>query len=494
MTSSSTTSSSVGSSALLAQAFDAAPNGFVLIDETGTMVNVNQELCRMFGLTAADMLGQSIDTLLPDEARAHHATHRERFLAAPTRRRMGEGRVLHGKHAQGHIFPVEIGLRPLTTDAGRNMVLASVVDVSDRHDMLEAFQGLFDASPYGLLLVDDHGQIVQSNAALGAALGYGPASLCGQSLSMLLPTRYQARHPAHMSRYAQTGGARLMGQGRDLTALHADGTEVAVEIGLNRVPWKGQTMTLAVVTDISTRKRLEAELKQANTDLQEFSYVASHDLRSPLRGIADLIEWIEQDLSEGQLDDVKRNLGRVAPRIQRMESLIDDLLRYARSGKAETNYKEVMLAQLIEDILALQPLPPGFTLDTTGLSTPAFQAVATPLSTVLRNLISNAIKHHDHRQGHLTVSARVDGNHALITVTDDGPGIPPQAFQRIFKLFQTLTASQRNGQSGIGLALCKRLTETHGGHIDVVSPVAQERGAQFRVWWPMYPRRNAHDE
>ncbi len=77
----------------------------------------------------------------------------------------------------------------------------------------------------------------------------------------------------------------------------------------------------------------------------------------------------------------------------------------------------------------------------------------------------------------------------LITVTDDGPGVPAQASRRIFQLFQTLSASRRSETSGIGLALCKRMTETHGGHIDVVSPVSQGRGAQFRVWWPMYPRR-----
>lgn len=482
-------SSSHDMQALLAQAFDAAPNGFVLIDDQGAVTLVNQELCRMFGHAADTLIGQSVDTLLPTAARQQHAAHRQHYLFSPTRRRMGEGRVLHGLHARGHTFPVEIGLTPLSTPQGARMVLASVVDVSERHDLAVAFQGLFDASPYGLLLVDDGGRIVQCNAALGVALGHAPEALCGQALSCLLPARYQGQHEHLMRGYTREGGARMMGQGRDLTALHADGTEVAVEIGLNRVRWQGQAMTLAVMTDISARKRLETDLKQANTDLQEFSYVASHDLRSPLRGIADLIEWIGQDLADGRLDEVQRNLVRVAPRIQRMESLIEDLLRYARAGKADTNHQPVSLQQIVADIVALQPLPEGFTLDTEALVFPPFQAVQTPLATVLRNLMGNAIKHHDRPAGRLRLAAQVEENHVLITVTDDGPGIPPQASQRIFKLFQTLTASRRNGPSGIGLALCKRLTETHGGRIDVVSPIADQRGAQFRVWWPMYPRR-----
>ncbi len=474
---------------VLAQAFDAAPNGFVLISEHGTIASVNQELCRMFGHNADHLVGRSVDALLPEAFRAQHAEHRRQFLAAPSRRRMGEGRVLNGQHALGHVFPVEIGLTPLVTQAGDSMVLASVVDMSDRHDLALAFQGLFDASPYGLMLVDDTGVIVQSNAALSAALGHTPSALKGQPLHRLLPERYQAQHSGLMQGYTRTGGARMMGQGRDLTALHADGKEVAVEIGLNRVRWQGRAMTLAVVTDISARKRLEADLKQANTDLQEFSYVASHDLRSPLRSISDLVDWINQDLSDGKLEDVGRNLARITPRIQRMESLIDDLLRYARAGKTETDYRAVSLPEVVTEILELQPVPERFTLDTSALDARTFQAVRTPLSTVLRNLVGNAVKHHDRETGAIRIAAQPDGSHMLITVTDDGPGVPPQASRRIFQLFQTLASSRRSETSGIGLALCKRMTETHGGHIDVVSPVALGRGAQFRVWWPMYPRR-----
>ncbi len=473
---------------LLAQAFDAAPNGFVLADESGRIIAGNQELSRMFGYPLPEMTGMLVDALLPFEHRPAHAIRRQDYLKAPERRPMGVGRVLHALHADGHPFPVEIGLTPLRLDNGQQCVLASVVDISDRQNLALAFQGLFDASPYGLLLVDDRGTIVQCNAALAASLGYTRDALNGRALSTLLPERYRTQHAQLMQGYAREGGARMMGQGRDLSALHADGSEVPVEIGLNRVQWDKQHVTLAVITNIGVRKRMEADLKQANADLQEFTYVASHDLRSPLRGIADLVDWIQQDLASGNHADVQRNLARITTRIGRMESLIEDLLRYARAGKVENNYRMVTLAQLLSSITELQPVPSAFTL-TSELDAAPFQAVVTPLETVLRNLISNAVKHHDRPAGHIHVAARPDGNHLLITVTDDGPGIPRQAAQRIFRLFQTLTASHR-GNSGIGLALCKRLTEVHGGRIDVVSPVADDRGAQFRVWWPRYQRKS----
>lgn len=474
---------------LLAQAFEAAPNGFVLIDSEGCIQAVNRELCRMFGHESSQLLWQPVDLLLPPELRHLHARVRHDYLAEPTQRRMGVGRVLHAQHAQGHTFPVDIGLTPLTTPEGKRMVLASVVDQSDRANLARAFQGLFETSPVGLLLVNDRGEVVQCNAALCQALGHAPDQLQGQPLSALLPERYRERHASLVQGYASDGQARMMGQGRDLTARHADGTEVALEIGLSRVRWEGEVMTLAVVTDISVRKRMEGDLRQANADLQEFSYVASHDLRSPLRSIADLLEWIGQDLEDGKLDEVRRNLGRATPRIQRMEQLMDDLLRYARAGKTDTDYQPTSLPDLVHEVLRLQPLPDRFSLNTDALDARIFQAVRTPLSTVLRNLISNAVKHHDRDEGLISVAATPDGNHMLITITDDGPGIPAQATKRVFQLFQSLSSTRKAESSGIGLALCKRMTESHGGSIDVVSPVTNGRGAQFRVWWPLYPRR-----
>jgi signal transduction histidine kinase len=283
----------------------------------------------------------------------------------------------------------------------------------------------------------------------------------------------------------------MMGSGRDLTALHADGTELPVEIGLSRVRWQRRMMTLAVVSDISVRKRLELELRQANDNLQEFSYVASHDLRSPLRGIADLVEWIQGDLGEQAPAEVTRNLGRITQRIQRMERLIDDLLSYARAGRAATEFTPIDLDALVRGILEIQPPPAGFCVEL-DLATPTFLATRTPLETALRNLLSNAVKHHDRASGRLRVAACVDASFCRISVTDDGPGVPTAARERIFKLFQTLTASERGG-SGIGLALTKRLVEVHGGRIEVISPVSEGRGACFRFWWPRFPRRTSDE-
>lgn len=476
--------------ALLARAFNAAPNGFVIVGRGGQIIAANSELEAMFGFEPGALIGTSIDALLPTVLQGAHAALREQFGAKPERRAMGAGRVLYARRQNGQEFPVEIGLNPLS-DAQGEMVLASVVDITDRLNLEEAFRGLFEASPYGLLIVDDTGHIVMANRVLAEALGYSVSALAGQPLHQLLPDRYRPHHGDLMAGYRQTGEARMMGRGRDLTALHRDGTELSVEIGLSRVRWQRQIMTLAAVSDISVRKRLERELQQANANLEEFTYVASHDLRSPLRGIADLVEWIQADLTDETPPDVFKNLGRVGQRILRMERLIDDLLSYARAGRAATEYTLVDIGELIQSTLDIQPPPKGFQVRL-DLHVQPFLATRTPLETALRNLLGNAVKHHDRQGGCITVQAREDDSYCEICVIDDGPGVPVASRERIFKLFQTLTASER-GASGVGLALTKRLIEVHGGRIEVSSPVRDGRGTCFRFWWPRFPRRTSDE-
>jgi signal transduction histidine kinase len=248
-------------------------------------------------------------------------------------------------------------------------------------------------------------------------------------------------------------------------------------------------MVLAAVVDISVRKRLELELRQANAHLEEFTYVASHDLKSPLRGIGDLIEWLAEDLADIDMPQVARNLDRVRVRVTRMEGIISDLLAYARAGRSSTVLSPVSPRELVEAVLEVEVAPPGFAI-TVDCSAEAFPAARVPLETVLRNLVANAIKHHDRPDGRIAITARADDSFCHFSVADDGPGIPAHSRDRVFKLFQTVSTFERRG-SGIGLAIAKRLVEGHGGRI-VLEP-SPERGVTFHVWWPRFPRRD-HDE
>ena len=474
----------------LALVLEAAPQGVVVTDDSGNIVLVNAELERMFGHTRSTLLGRSIEQLLPERFRTGHIAMRTRYLASPSPRAMGAGRELYGLRADGSEFPVQIGLNAVRTDDGW-LSIAALADVTERTRAERAFRNVVNAAPYGLLLVDEEGAIVMANARVAASFGYSIEELVGSSLETLIPDRYRPSHPKLRAHYVAHPELRSMGAGRDLVGRHKDGTEFPVEVGLSPVDWHGKPMALAAVIDITVRKGLELELRQANANLEEFTYVASHDLKSPLRGISDLVEWLLEDLAGAGGPEVQKNLSRVQIRIRRMEGIIDDLLAYARAGRPTDELTVVEPRSLIENILELQPRPAEFRFRVAVEAEP-FKAARVPLETVLRNLISNAVKHHDRADGQIEIRVVEADSFCRFTVTDDGPGIPAKAHARVFKLFQTVSAAERNG-SGVGLALTKRLVECHGGSIRLESS-DQTRGATFEVCWPRFQRRSMHEQ
>ncbi len=365
--------------------------------------------------------------------------------------------------------------RPLWHDA-----LAQIVDAT------LIFQIAFEAAPTGMVMVGDDGAIQLANRRLGELFGYPVEELTGRPIALLLPERHREKHQAHMQSYLARPSLRAMGVGRDLSGRRRDGSEFTVEIGLNPVTWGDRRMVIAAVSDISVRKQLELELRQANAHLEEFSYVASHDLKSPLRGISDLVDWVGEDLADKPFPSAQKNLERIKVRVARMESIINDLLTYARAGRASAECVDVDPKALLLEVLEVLSIPARFEVHVDADIEP-FQAAKTPLETVLRNLISNAVKHHDGERGRLDIRVRASGAFCEFSLRDDGPGIPVAAQERVFKLFQTVSASERGG-SGIGLAVCKRLVECHGGSLELKC-TAGVPGSTFSFTWPRFPRR-----
>ncbi|EAQ30532.1 sensory box histidine kinase [Erythrobacter sp. NAP1] len=349
----------------------------------------------------------------------------------------------------------------------------------------EAFTLIFNNSPYGKIIIGEDGIISAVNDLAVKLFGYEKAELIGTSIDQLLPERYRHDHASKRAQYGEDRSARVMGQGRDLTGLRKDGVEFPLEIGLTPFTTSEGPMTCAAIVDITERQRTERRLREVNAQLEEFTYVASHDLRSPIRGISNLIEFIREDFEDGQLDGVLKNIDRMEARVHSVEKLIDDLLTYARAGNRAVQLEPTSLSEILSDIIAIEDIPDGFAVKVEASDEP-FDAARTPLTTVLRNLISNAIKHHDRDEGTVTVTARLQDNQALIDIADDGPGIPENARERVFRLFQTLKASER-GSSGLGLAVAQRLATGHGGQLDLV-PSITERGTTFRLTWPRFTR------
>ncbi|MEP6886230.1 MAG: PAS domain-containing sensor histidine kinase [Gammaproteobacteria bacterium] len=361
------------------------------------------------------------------------------------------------------------------------LVVETIIDTAARNRLERIFQKIVEAAPYGMIIVEARGRIVLVNPETETMFGYCRSELIGNSLEMLLPERFRAGHAAHREGFARAPSIRHAGVDRDLTARRKDGTEFPVEIRLNPVQGEEDELVLAVVNDVTRRNTMQFSLRRANANLQEFTYAASHDLKSPLRGIADLVEWIGEDLAGTAPPEVTRNLGRVKDRVQRLDGVIDDLLAYARACNAHTGDTTVDPRALISSVLEILPRPAGFRISE-QIDAKPFVTNRAPLESVLRNLMDNAVKHHDRAAGHILVRVEDVGQYCVFSISDDGPGIPPAAQERMFRIFETLEpGNQRN--SGIGLALSKRLVEARGGWLKLDS-VAGVRGTAFHVWWP----------
>jgi PAS domain S-box-containing protein len=474
---------------VLSHVFEFAPHGVALCESDGRIVLANAELERMFGYTRAELRLLTVEQLVPMRFRAAHSLLRANEPSDPRSHAMGAGRELCGERADGSEFPIEVGVSSLQTPS-RLLAIETMVDISERKRLERMFQKMVESAPCAMIMIDARGRVALMNPQTEQMFGYSRSEIIGNTLEMLLPERLREAHQAHREAFGQAPAMRRMGAGRDLTARHKDGTEFPVEIGLNPVPGEESGFVLAAVTDITRRKSMERALQRAHADLEEFTSAASHDLKSPLRGIADLVDWIAEDLAASKTSEVTHNLGRVKERVCRLERVVEDLLTYARSGPSCSEAVLIELPNLIENVLEVQSPPSGFRIERSIEATP-FVTVRTPLETVLRNLIGNAVQHHHREQGRIGIRVEDAGEFCVFTISDDGPGIPVAARERVFRIFQTLSPPGNAG-SGIGLALSKRLVESHGGRIAIESGEGG-CGTSVRVWWPRFARTAARE-
>lgn len=248
-------------------------------------------------------------------------------------------------------------------------------------------------------------------------------------------------------------------------------------------------------TDIQARKRAEADretliaaLASSNAELDQFAYVASHDLKAPLRGIANLSQWIEEDLGERMSDESREHMNLLRGRVQRLERLIDGILSYSRAGRVRDKAERVDTRELLEETLELLDVKaPAEVIVATEL--PVVLAERVPLQQVFMNLIGNALKHAERADVRLEVRATDEGSAWEFALKDNGPGIAPEYHERVWGIFQTLQPRDRVEGTGIGLSVVKKVVETRGGRVWLDSKEGE--GATFFFRWPKKPREQA---
>jgi PAS domain S-box-containing protein len=340
------------------------------------------------------------------------------------------------------------------------------------------YRGLLEAAPDAMIVVNQDGEIVLLNLQAEKQFGYHRDELVGQPVTNIIPEGFAERLIADDLRSAADALAQQIGTGIELVARRKDGTEFPIEIMLSPLDSADGILVTAAIRDISVRKAAETNLQQkveelnrSNDELGQFAYIASHDLQEPLRMVASYTQLLSKRY-KGQLDaDADEFIAFAVDGASRMQQLIEDLLSYSRVATTGNELLDTSSEYALEQ--SLQNLHWAIK-DSGALVThdplPVVQADQTQLVQLFQNLIGNAIKYQTPGIPEVHISAtKRDEKSWSFAVKDNGLGIDPQYFERIFGMFQRLHKRDEYSGTGVGLAICKKIVERHGGSLRVES-------------------------
>jgi PAS domain S-box-containing protein len=465
---------------------ESAPNAMVLVNHQGVITLVNRQAEMLFGYERKELIGNKLEVLIPTRFSENHPGHRATFFSNPQTRSMGAGRELFARRKDGSEIQVEIGLNPIGTADGQ-MVLASIIDITERKKAEEQFRLVVESAPNAMVLVNHKGVITLVNRQTEILFEYERKELIGSKLEILIPERFN-HHPHLRNNFFEKPQTRSMGVGRELFARRKNGSEFQVEIGLNPIETAEGHMVLASVIDITERKlqeiavKRQIELETKNKELEQFAYVASHDLQEPLRTVSNYMQVFEEDYLDKLDDKALRYLRSVEKATKRMSILVKALLDFSRLGR-DKKLTYVDCKTLIENVIAdLQTVIKTSNAKIDVGEMPKLNVYEIEIGQLFQNLITNAIKfHRNNVSPEVQISSREINGRWEFTVKDNGIGIAPIHFERIFGIFQRLHSSDEYEGNGIGLANCKKIVELHGGEIWIESNLGRGTAFKFTI-------------
>jgi PAS domain S-box-containing protein len=471
---------------------EAAPDAMVVVNGKGEIVLLNVQSEKQFGYRRDELLGRKVKSIIPEGFAERLIADGTRTAAEALAQQIGTGIELNGRRKDGSEFPIEIMLSPLESAEGI-LVTAAIRNITERkrvedalRDSEERFRLMASGvKDYANVMLDPEGFIVSWNEGGERLKGYRAEEIIGEHFSRFYAAEdIRKGLPAMELKQAQETG-RFEGEG---WRVRKDGSRFLASIVITALrDEKGLLRGFGKITrDITERRRAEErltktmeELKRSNDELGQFAYVASHDLQEPLRMVASYTQLLAQRY-KGRLDsDADEFIAFAVDGCNRMQGLIQDLLSYSRAGANAEPLREISCEDALEKTLknlhaTIQDSGAMVTHD----SLPNIMMDEMQLVQIFQNLIGNAIKYRAAEPSQVHVSATRNGsNEWVFSVRDNGMGIEPQYFERIFILFQRLHGQKDFAGTGIGLAMCKKIVDRLGGRIWVESQAT--KGSTF---------------
>ncbi len=473
---------------------EAAPDAMVVVNEQGEIVLLNLQAEKQFGYHRDELVGQKVKNIIPKGFAERLIADGTRTAAEALAQQIGTGIELSGRRKDGSEFPIEIMLSPLEGAEGI-LVTAAIRDISvrkaaEKHlaQMEGRYRGLLEAAPDAMVLVNQVGEVVLVNLQAETQFRYRRDELVGQQVKNIIPDGFTERLIADALRAPAAEQTR---SAIELNGRDRDGNDFPIEIMLSPLESaEGLLMTVAI-RDITTRKKAERhllqtleELNRSNEELGQFAYIASHDLQEPLRMVASYTQLLSRRY-KGQLDaDADEFIAFAVDGANRMQRLIQDLLTYSRVGTKAKDLLDTSSEEALEQAIANL----GNAIEDCGAVVtydplPTVMADEGQLVQLFQNLVGNAIKYQGPGIPRVHISSARNAGKAgdrkwTFAVQDNGLGIEPQYFEKIFGMFQRLHKREEFDGTGIGLAICKKIVERHGSSISVESRLGQ--GSTFR--------------
>jgi PAS domain S-box-containing protein len=369
-----------------------------------------------------------------------------------------------------------------------------------------------EAAPDAMVVVNQGGEIVLVNVQAEKQFGYRRDELIGQKVKNIIPEGFAERLIADATRSVADALAQQIGMGIELSGRRKDGSRFPIEIMLSPLESTGGILVTAAIRNISARKKSEEDnaglelrvdertkelafanqvLEQSNLELKQFAYIASHDLQSPLRSISGFVQLLKSEY-EDKLDEQGQDwIRRTVQSVGQMQTMIRDLLSYSSVDARSQPFTQIPFLDVVNDALTLleSSIHDSGAQVTCG-PLPEIMGDRSQLVQLIENLIGNGLKYRDDKPPHIHVSAEPSGKEWIFSVRDDGIGIDPEHYEQIFEIFKRLHNQTDYPGTGIGLAVCRRVVNRHGGKIWVKSEPGH--GSTFRFTIPERTETNAH--
>lgn len=455
---------------ILRSIFESAVDGIIVIDAKGLIQAFNPAAERLFGYRAGEVLGQNVRLLMPSPDREQHDRYLANYLTTRVPRIIGTGREVRGRRKDGSTFPLHLSVGEMELD-GEPAFTGILHDLSRRVAIEEALRkseervrSIVESAVDAIIVIDERGLIQAFNPSAERLFGYTVSEVIGRNVSMLMPSPDRERHDGYVRHYLTTGEQKIIGIGREVTALKKDGTHFPVHLSVGEMVNEGTRSFTGILHDLSDRVVLEQRLAEQKSlaKLGEMAAVVAHEVKNPIAGIRGALQVITSRMPAEQRD--RAILLDIIKRLDALNRIVQDMLMFARPRALRQ--EPIPLGSLLRDTASLIERDPGMLNLEIGVSGSAdIVGDREMLQVVFQNILMNAAQAME-GQGRIEVTITGIDGRCRIVVADRGPGMPEEAREKAFDAFFTT----KHRGTGLGLPIAKRVVDAHGGTIQIEVP------------------------